>query len=142
MVPYGDAPFTHAVRGICGTAPGMTNEIIALLDILTPELLAEIARARVRSEGLAGFDAFAGDFDGLQTFLKKNAAKAEMQSELAHAIAKAVRVDFRSEKTREFYGTIAPGPDVVTAITICDNTHFVVEDEDRILDGISRFSAR
>jgi hypothetical protein len=58
-----------------------------------------------------------------------------MQSELAYAIARAVRVDFRSEKTREFYGTIAPGPDGVTAITICDNAHFVVEDEDRILDG-------
>jgi hypothetical protein len=46
------------------TASFRPNEIIALLDILTPELIAEIARARVRSEGVAGFDAFAGTSTG------------------------------------------------------------------------------
>jgi hypothetical protein len=46
-------------------------------------------------------------------------------------LAAAVRSDFRAEKTREFYGRVND----VTAVTICDNEHFVVEDEDRILDG-------
>lgn len=34
-----------------------------------------------------------------------------------------------------FYGTIGTGKKQVTAITMCNVAHFVVEDEDRILDG-------
>ena len=110
------------------------NEMTALLDILTPDLISEITYYSVRSEGVKRFDAF-DDIEQVRVFAEKNEAKARMQAELARAVARAVRVDFRAEKTREFYGTIGAAGDAVTAITMCDVAHFVVEDEDRILDG-------
>lgn len=110
------------------------NEMTALLDILTPDLIAEITYYRTRSDGLAHFDAYT-DFQALQIFAEKNEIKAKMQADLAREVARAVRVDFRAAKTREFYGTIGIADSTATAITMCDSTHFVVEDEDRILDG-------
>lgn len=111
------------------------NEISALLDILTPDLIAAITYHHYRAEGLKLFDAYVGNHEGMKIFAEKNMAQAQIKSDLARAVAEAVRVDFRSGKTREFYGTIGTGDDSVTAITICDQMHFVVEDEDRILDG-------
>lgn len=110
------------------------NEMTALLDILTPDLIAEITYYRTRSDGVEKFDAYQ-DFQALQIFAEKNEIKARMQADLAREVARAVRVDFRAAKTREFYGSIGSADDVATAITMCDATHFVVEDEDRILDG-------
>ena len=110
------------------------NEMTALLDILTPDLIAEITYFRTRSDGVARFDAY-DDFKALQIFAEKNEIKARMQAELAREVARAVRVDFRAEKTREFYGTIGTANETATAITMCDTAHFVVQDEDRILDG-------
>lgn len=111
------------------------NEISALLDILTPDLIAAITHHHYRAESIKLFDAYAGNYEALKVFNEKNAAQAQNNSELARAVAEAVRVDFRSAKTREFYAAIGPASDPVTAITICDHSHFVVEDEDRILDG-------
>ncbi|WP_338747882.1 hypothetical protein [Janibacter alittae] len=54
---------------------------------------------------------------------------------IGRSATEAVRADFRSAKTREFYGQIGEGDDLLTFITMCDVEHFVVEDEDRILDG-------
>ena len=110
------------------------NEINALLDILTPDLVAAITRYYFRNEGMKAFDNWA-DFENLKAYSEKNQIIAQTQADLARAVAGAVRVDFRSEKTREFYGTIGNDAEVVTAVTICDNPHFVVDDEDRILDG-------
>ena len=110
------------------------NEISALLDILTPDLIAEITYYSVRSEGVRMFDAY-DDFEALRIFSEKNELKARLQAGLAREVARAVRVDFRAEKTREFHATIGQAGDTVTGITMCDVAHFVVEDEDRILDG-------
>ncbi len=110
------------------------NEMTALLDILTPDLIAEITYYSARSDGVKKFDAYE-NFEALRVFSEKNEIKARMQAELAREVARAVRVDFRAEKTREFYGSIGGVGDTVTAITMCDVAHFVVEDEDRILDG-------
>lgn len=110
------------------------NEMTALLEILTPDLIAEITYYSARSDGVKKFDAF-DDFEALKIFSEKNEIKARMRAELAREVARAVRVDFRAEKTREFYGTIGSAEKTVTAITMCDAAHFVVEDEDRILDG-------
>lgn len=110
------------------------NEMTALLDILTPDLISEITYFGARSDGVKMFDAY-DDFEGLKLFAEKNEIKARLRAELAREVARAVRVDFRAEKTREFYGTIGSGAEAVTAITMCDVAHFVVEDEDRILDG-------
>lgn len=102
----------------------------ALLDILTPDLIAAIADRQVRAADLDRFPEFS-TVDQWKVFYEGIGAKAKLQADISRAIAQAVRVDFRVEKTREFYGAI----DDVTAITICDNAHFSVQDEDRILDG-------
>lgn len=110
------------------------NEMTALLDILTPDLLAEIAYYVTRSDGIKKFDAY-DNYADLKIFAEKNEIAARLRAELAREVARAVRVDFRAEKTREFYGSIGQTAEQVTAITMCDAAHFVVQDEDRILDG-------
>lgn len=102
----------------------------ALLDILTPALIAAITEYQVKSDGAKRMPDFA-NIDELKIYSEKLFQRAAMQADIARVTAEAVRVDFRTQKTREFYGRVKD----VTAITICDNAHFVVEDEDRILDG-------
>lgn len=111
------------------------NELNAILDILTPDLVAAITDHQVKSSGFKVFPQY-GDFDSLQRFSYELMERSKAHAELARAIAEAVRVDFRSEKTREYYGKIGLASSAVTAVTICDTRHFVVEDEDRILDGL------
>lgn len=108
------------------------NELHALLDILTPDLIAAITNYQVKNVGIKAFPNYE-TIDELKVFSETLHANAANKSDLARAIAEATRVDFRAEKTREFYGDIGHGE--VTAVTICDNPHFVVDDEDRILDG-------
>jgi hypothetical protein len=111
------------------------NEINALLDILTPDLIAAITHYAVNSVGIRQYTEYEDNLEGLQIFAAQNQADAQAKSDIARSVAQAVRVDFRSVKTREFYGSIGAGDQEVTAVTICDNPHFVVDDEDRILDG-------
>lgn len=106
------------------------NELHALLDIIDPEFVSSIVEHQVKSESLKLYDALA-NYDAVRTFSEKTNVKAQTKADLARSIARSARADFRAEKTREFYGSVAD----VTAITICDNEHFTVEDEDRILDG-------
>lgn len=110
------------------------NELGALLDILTPEMISAATYYKFRREGVQKFDGY-DDFQAVQRFSFTNDVAARMHADLALAIAKAVRVDFRSEKTREYYGAIGDADSLVTAVTICDAAHFTVDDEDRILDG-------
>lgn len=102
----------------------------AVLDVLNPNLVAAIYRA-VRMKNWSKSDGFAS-YDELQQNAAKFDKALELETELVRGIAEAVRVDFRSDKTREFYGDISDG---LTAITICDEDNFTVADEDRILDG-------
>lgn len=112
------------------------NEIHALLDIFTPDLVAAISEHQVKDAALKGADDEVwSNSDKRQAFLQQTSERVKMRSDLARVVSEAVRVDFRSTKTREFYGTVGAGDSAVTAVTICDNTHFVVDDEDRILDG-------
>lgn len=106
------------------------NALHALLDILTPELIGRIVEYVAKKEG---FDSWPDNvsIEQLTAFAERTNFDARARSEVARAIAAAARVDFRAEKTREFYGRVGD----ITAVTICDNQHFVVEDEDRILDG-------
>lgn len=106
------------------------DQLAAALDILRPGLVAEITR-RIRLHGWIT----STDFDSHDDLLQKSAKFKETLDadiSLSSAIAEAMRVDFRSDKTREYYGQI---DDDVIAITICDAEHFTVADEDRILDG-------
>jgi len=97
----------------------------AFLDIMTPALIGAIAKHRVKSDGVKRMPDF-DNIEDLKEYSEKLYQRAEIQADIARATAEAVR-----QKTREFYGTVRD----VTAITICDNAHFVVDDEDRILDG-------
>lgn len=114
------------------TADFSPSTIPTLLDVLTPELVAAAVAWRRKKTGLAGIDF--DDFAGRQAAFDKLNEAVAADAALAHQIAQAVQSDFRQEKTREFYGKL-DGVDNVTVVTICDASHFVVEDEDRILDG-------
>lgn len=104
----------------------------ALMDVLSPAVVGSIVSWVASKKGRDSIDFT--DYDNLRA----NAAELDMQvkshADVARAITAALQTDFRREKTREYYGTIAGIPDV-TAVTICDAAHFVVDDEDRILDG-------
>jgi hypothetical protein len=111
------------------------NEMNALLDILTPDLISAITAHHYRREGVRLLEGLS-DLEEMKQAWYKAETKASVNADLARAVASAVRVDFRSESTREYYGAIdIEGEDEVTAVTICDNAHFVVDDEDRMLDG-------
>ena len=116
------------------TASFSPNQVSALLDIITPELVAEIARYIVRTKKKSNFDNFE-DIEALRQFALNIETDAKAVAELSQSIAKAARTDFRAHHTREYYGQIGTPEDGVTAITICDNEHFTVQDEDRMLDG-------
>lgn len=107
------------------------NELHVLLDILTPDVVGAIVRHQAKSVAVAGWPE-SPTTDELQAFVAKVEFQAQSKVDLARAAVEAVRVDFRAQKTREFYGRIGNS---ITAITICDVPHFVVDDEDRILDG-------
>lgn len=105
------------------------DQLAAALDILRPDLVAQLTR-KLRIRNWVKSDV--GSYEEMQTNLTKFKENLEAEVSLAAVLADAVRVDFRSEKTREYYGDIGGR---VTAVTICDAEHFTVEDEDRILDG-------
>lgn len=107
------------------------NAIHALLDIVTPELVRAITEHHFKQDVVRDYPEEFPSMDELRAYSERMLTRATIHAEVAKAIAQAVRVDFRAEKTREFYGDTGKA----TAITICDNAHFTVEDEDRILDG-------
>lgn len=109
------------------------SQIAALLDIITPDLVRAIARYVQHKKSMRAFNG--ADHDGVLAFIARMDAEVAAAGEMAHAAAAAMEIDFRSAKTREFYGRIGADDDAVTAITMCDLMHFVTEDEDRLLDG-------
>ncbi|MEE2051040.1 DUF6414 family protein [Nocardiopsis tropica] len=117
------------------TAYFTPNQINALLDIATPELIAEITRYIFRMKiNATDFNAFENP-EEMRQFALNIETKAQAAAELSSTVAKVIRTDFRANHTREFYGQVGEEEEEVTAITICDNEHFIVQDEDRMLDG-------
>ncbi|WP_131798119.1 DUF6414 family protein [Clavibacter tessellarius] len=114
------------------TATFSPSTIPALMDVLTPDLIAAIVEWLARRRGTADIDFTV--FKEIKSRALELDLKATSNASLARQITEAVKLDFRQEKTREFYGSIPTIPDL-TMLTICDASHFVVEDEDRILDG-------
>jgi hypothetical protein len=110
------------------------NEINTILDIATPDLVAATAAYLHERKGQKVINALS-DIDKITVEWQKYKLEAESRATFARAVTHAVRTDFRSNDTREFYGTIARDADPLTAITICDSAHFVAADHDRILDG-------
>jgi hypothetical protein len=72
------------------------SQLHALLDILTPELISAMFYYRKRSEGVAGFSAYS-DYDSQMRYAAANDIEARTQADLAQVVARAIRVDFRSE---------------------------------------------
>ena len=111
------------------------DEAGAILDVATPELAAAVARYVEHRRTIKSFDSIEGGYDGLQVHLEKRRIIEEGSAELARAVAAAVRIDFRSDATRQYYGEVGQGDDMLHAITICETEHFITGDEDRLLDG-------
>lgn len=116
------------------------NQITPFLDILTPELLGRcfhyqrISGAAKKLGAVEGFEGLEG-FDRIKAFAEQARIQADADADVARAVATAVRSDFRSDATREYYGTVGSSDDAVTAVTICDAACFLVDDADRLLDG-------
>ncbi|GAA1579424.1 DUF6414 family protein [Kribbella karoonensis] len=110
------------------------DEIGAILDIASPDFVGAIVERQVRGEMIKVFDQDL-TFDQRQNLIEKYKAKAEMQRDFAKSITQAVRVDFRSDATQEYFGTFGPESDLVTAVVICESDQFLVADKDRLLDG-------
>jgi hypothetical protein len=108
------------------------DELISILDVFNPELIAAIVLwARRRSF----LNAIRESTDEQETnrIAIDYQNRPQIDAEIAKAIAEAIRVDFRSAATRQYYGSIGDaGP---TAVVVCDTRNFLVEDADRMLDG-------
>ncbi|WP_336698620.1 DUF6414 family protein [Curtobacterium sp. USHLN213] len=108
-------------------------ELTLALDVISPELVDAVARYLVRRDYLSSFPE-----DGGHEARVQHAEKMEIEStakgELARAITEAVKADTRQATTIEYYGRVASDP-ALTAITVCERTHFIIEDPDRLLDG-------
>lgn len=157
---YSEAYYLHVIRqrlreqGLCELVTRSTSqlkvgafvefeatfradEINAVLDIASPELVAAVVSYRARAEANRTIYDAGYSFEERRAQAEKAYAKAENSADLARAVTRAVRTDFRSDATREFFGSLSEGGDVdgLAAVTICDTKHFLVEDVDRILDG-------
>lgn len=118
------------------TAEFLPNEIDAILDIATPDLVSQITKYFLLEQNrktLRDID----DFETLKHQRKLGELNASDAAQLAREVAKALRSDFRSSSTKEYYGEIKLKMDAppITAVTVCDISHFTTADSDRILDG-------
>lgn len=115
------------------TATFTPNQASALLDVLTPELVEAITRKMIHDKGMKDFTPGAPEV--IQKFTLELQARQDAGGVIARSATEAIRADFRATKTREFYGQVGSGEDALTFITMCEPAHFVLDDEDRILDG-------
>jgi len=109
------------------TASFKANEINTILDIATPDLVAATVAYLHQRKGQQIINAL-DEVDKITVEWQKHKLEAESRATFARAVTHAVRTDFRSDDTREFYGTIAREAEPLTAITICDSAHFVAAD--------------
>lgn len=108
------------------------NELTTLLDVATPALVAAVVRFATNRSGIEAIDF--DDFEKMKPQAHKLSMKVDANGELAAAITAALRADFRSETTREYYGNVS-GASKLTAVTICEADSFTTADPDRMLDG-------
>lgn len=112
------------------------SELTTIMDVVSPELIGEILRNKYTEEETAIFmQRYDEGLEQGQIAMLGIQERTNARRDLGISITTAIRSDFRRDKTREYYGTIRT-VDETTAITICDSAHFVVDDEDRILDGV------
>lgn len=107
------------------------DPVSAVLDIASPELVAEITRFITRSGRPTVTDEFF-DIDKLKAQWESIELQAAARSDLARAVTTALHTDFRRGATIEFHCEIADG---LTGVVVCEAEHFVTADPDRLLDG-------
>ncbi|MCA1007257.1 hypothetical protein LCL87_16160 [Rhodococcus hoagii] len=107
------------------------DPVSAVLDIASPELVAEITRFVSRSKRPAVTEDFF-DIDKLKGQWEYIEQQATARSDLARAVTAALHTDFRRDATIEFHCEIAAG---ITGVVVCEAEHFVTADPDRLLDG-------
>lgn len=111
------------------------DEAAAILDVATPEFVSAVVDYLERQKTINGYDAALESAQTIPQYLEKRQLARETRTDLARAVAHAIRVDFRSEATRQYYGEINAGDDLLHVITICEADHFITSDQDRLLDG-------
>ncbi|WP_420174866.1 DUF6414 family protein [Luteococcus sp. OSA5] len=117
------------------------DKIPAILDMATPAIVRAIVQKQEMDKVTRVIDWT--DFEDQQSKTSEARLRIDTQQELWVAVVDAIKSDFRSNDTLEYYGAIGDdGQVTVTAITICDRAHFLVEDHDRILDGRFRVLAK
>lgn len=109
------------------------DKVISLMDVLNPDLVAVLTRWIRRRELLPQLQSATTEQDKYAAGVEYQ-TRPDAEAEVARAIAEAVRIDFRSVATREYFGSIGTSTNV-TAVVVCDTRSFLVEDADRILDG-------
>lgn len=114
------------------------DEASAMLDVATPELIAAVARYSERRKTAKGIgsDSF-DDFDARTRYLEKRRIEEEATVDLASAVAGAIRTDFRSDSTSQYYADMSTEEfsGKAMALVVCETEHFLVKDRDRLLDG-------
>lgn len=111
------------------------NEISAILEIFSPDMISAIVRYLGRRAAVRFLDAEEMSFESKREKVDQQYRRADMHAELAHSVAEAIQADFRSDKTLEFYSTIKIGDESLTAVVICEKQYFLTHDSDRLLDG-------
>ncbi|WP_067966377.1 hypothetical protein [Nocardiopsis trehalosi] len=104
-------------------------------------VLGDLAQVSGKNTQRAGRAQLYGEAQavGVAPLGRKIETDSKALADICRVVAEAVKTDFRANHTRELHGHISDNKGTLTTITICDSSHFIVEDEDRILDG--RFTA-
>ncbi|MFI6031640.1 DUF6414 family protein [Amycolatopsis magusensis] len=107
------------------------DPISALLDLCSPDAVAEVTRYTVRKTKLPRID---GDWDIERVKAQWEVAEQEAttKADLARTVTSALHTDFRRGTTTEFHCEIETE---LTALVACEAEHFVTADPDRPLDG-------
>lgn len=109
------------------------NEILELLDVITPEL-ANILTYVVYTNTLSKQTSTTEEFDR-----KFNQKLAEGYQVTAFQTVQAIKKDFSNDHSSEFFGKLVDNDDReldIACDAICDNIFFTNSDTDRILDGV------
>lgn len=109
------------------------NELATMLDVITPDMAAEIARQQKRSESLTQMDAV--EYSDFQGWVEKRKYIEDSAADMARLIVRGIQADLRSGQTREYHARVEGARSPLTAVVVCEAAAFITADPDRLLDG-------
>ena len=109
------------------------NELATMLDVITPEMAAEIARTQKRAESLRQMDAV--EYSDFKGWAEKRKYKEDSAADVARLVVRGIQADLRSNQTREYHARIEGTRSPLTAVVVCEASAFITADPDRLLDG-------